>query len=377
MANLIENLISAGIPRKDKKRIEIYVRPLPIRARELFDVFSSMGRTASLQGLHRGIELADKDPKLVTFAFLGRWPTADELAALPVPYDPNRHATSLVMSVEFRTFLMRRMFDAFADKKRILLVRIPRSCGVHAIQMISDNHPFMPVDLNDPRYAKPQIFIPTLGQLTERLGTARTVSTASPTMAAFTHPPAAQLTGDDPISWHYVPPVCRPDDLMFAVMRAPQALALSAVNGALTVLRAGHSAFGLAEHLAERGPLPPKDNLPAWRALGRAILPRVVTVNPICHALATGTAESAFAACALSPVSLVAIDGYKGWARIALEAPLPDPLNVSEPILRTEDLTPADRDLIAARTAEDEIFYAKFKARQEAGGLPAVRGWAL
>jgi hypothetical protein len=377
MASLIENLMGAGMPRKDKKRMEIFVRPLPVRARELFDVFSSMGRTASLQGLHRGIELKDRDPKLVTFAFLGRWATAAELDALPKPYDVNRHVTSLVISEEFRTFIMRRMFDAFAEKKRILLIRIPRSAGVHAIQMISDNHPFIPVDLNDPRFSKPQTFIPTLGLLTERLGSARTVSTASPNMVAFTHPPASQCLGEDPISWHYIPPVCRPDDLMFAIVRPPHALAISQVNGALTTLRAGHSAAGLAEQLAENGRLPAMDDVRAWRALGRTLLPRLVAQNPLCNALGTGTAESAFAACALSPVHLVALDGYDGWARIALEAPLPGPLNVSEPILRDEDLTPADRDLITARTAEDEIFHAKFKAKQEAGGLPAVRGWAL
>jgi hypothetical protein len=377
MASLIENLMGGGMPRKDAKRMEIFVRPLPVRARELFDVFSSMGRTASLQGVHRGIELKDQDPKLVTYAFLGRWATAAELEALPKPYDVNRHATALLMSVEFRTFIMRRMFDAFPEKKRILLIRIPRSAGVHAIEMISDSHPFMPIDLNDPRYAKPQVFIPTLGELTERLGSARTVCTASPTMAAFTSPPASRRLGDDPISWHYVPPACRPDDLMFAIVREPRALAISQVNGALTTLRAGHSAAGLAEQLKERGPLPPMHDLPAWRALGRSLLSRLVATNPLCSALGSGTAESAFAACALSPVHLVALDGYNAWARIGLEAPLPAPLNVSEPILRDEDLAAAERDLIAARIAEDEIFYAKFKAKQEAGGLPAVRGWAL
>jgi hypothetical protein len=377
MGSLIENLMGSGERRKDNKRLEIFVRPLPARVRELLDVFSSMGRTASLAGLHRGIEIDGKDAKLVFYAFIGRWPTAAELEQLPKPYDVRRHVTSLVVSEEFRTSLLRRTFDAFFEKRRILLIRMPRSAGVHAIQMISDSHPFMPLDLADPRYAKPQTFVPLLGQLTERLGSARTLATAGPTMAAFLQSPSSRCTGHDPLAWHYIPAPCRPDDLMFAIVRPPRALALSQVNGALTALRAGHKAAGLADRLADRGPLPARTDMAAWRALGRTVLPDVVGQNPLCRALGTGTAESAFAACALSPVHLVAMDGYNAWARIALEAPLPGPLNVSEEILRDEDLTAADRDLIAARTAEDETFHAAFKAKQQAGGLPAVRGWAL
>src|SRR5580658_7199818 len=134
MASLLESLLEGPVQREDKHRLSVTKRPFPERPRDVFDVFAAMGRTGSLEGLLRGIDFRLADPRMVSFAVLGRWPTWQELTDLPDPYKAQQHLRRLVLGEEFRRGVAARMLMAFPEKRRLLFVRLPRCAGERAIE---------------------------------------------------------------------------------------------------------------------------------------------------------------------------------------------------------------------------------------------------
>jgi hypothetical protein len=377
MVNLLEAMLSGGkLKRQDTTHLSVPRRPLPTNPRQLMELFGAMGVAATFQGLIRGVELKGADPHQIAFIALGRWPTTAELAALEDPYEPKPHLFGLLRSDEFRAHFIRRICDGFPERQRILFVRIPRSAGQNVLTTIDLKHPLLPADFAAPRYRNPVTLATTLGHVFSRLAASNALAMSQPHMSAFTDIPESRISGPDPLAWGTISPACRLNDLLFAIMRDPTDRAMGQINALL-------GAYNTAQlpvppdimarmDLAGRSP-----RLTDWRALGCAILAETLLPNPICHALGDGTAEGALQACARSPIRLVALDQYKAWGRGALDSMPADPVPAAETILRAEDLSAADRDIIQAATIQDRILYARFTERLKAAQLPAIPGRQL
>jgi len=371
--NLLESLLEAPVERGDKRRMSVTKRPFPERTRSLFEVFAVMGRTASVEGLLRGIDFKLIDPRMVCFAVLGRWPTPQELADLPDPYRPQGHLRRLVLGREFRRAVAARALLAFPEKRRLLFVRLPRCGGERVVETMNAHHPVLPLELDGNAYRDHNVLMPAIGAYANLFESTRTLAVSLPAMAPFVSSPKQESA----LNWDGAQPPCRVGDLLFAVVRPPRDLALSQVNATLHALRA-EGAPALPALMRDRvGPPPAGKNLAAWRNFGRALLPEIVSTNPLCHALGDGTADGAIQACACVPVALVALARLDEWARVAL-GPMDTPRRIyPEPILRAEDLGAHERDFVDSSTAEDRVFYARFDTKLSAGVLPWVAGAAL
>ena len=380
MAFLIDSLIGNPVRRQDNRRLTITKRPLPQRPRDFFELFAAMGANATVEGLFRGVDLKGADPRMIFFMVLARWPTSEELAAIETPYRPPQHVRALMRTPEFRTPMVRRLFEIFQERQRLLYVRIPRCAGQHAMSMLDGKHPVVPLDLGTPTFRDADILVQKLGAVLGLFGTSRSLVVIQPHIAAFLAPPAHRVIGDDPIHWELAQPPCRSTDRLFAFIRPPEDILLSQANALLTALRQPPSRDEPAHIEAERKhhvKLPGANEAGEWKQVGRRILARLETRNPICAALGDGTAENALATCRRSPIELVGLDGYAEWARRAFDAAPPDPINVSIPTLLREDLTREDSARLADLTSEDSIFHARFAERSAVEGLPYVRGFDL
>jgi hypothetical protein len=380
MAYLIDSLIGNPVQRNDERRLTITKRPLPYRPREFFELFAAMGANATIEGLFRGVDLIGADPRLVFFMLLERWPTTEEISALVTPYRAPSHIRALLRSAEFRTPICRRLCDAFQERQRLLYIRIPRCGGQHVMAMMEGKHPVVPLDFGTPKFKDIDLLMRTLGSLLGLFGNSRTLVVMQPHIAAFLAPPLHQAVRDDPLHWELAQPPCRATDRLFAIIRPPEDILLSQVNALLTALRLPPSADEPAHITVARNqnaPLPQADQPAAWKQLGQRLLASIETRNPICAALGDGTAESTLATCLRSPIELVGLDGYSGWARRAFDAAPPDPVGASVAILQREDLTPREADRLADLTSEDRIFYARFAKRCAVEDLPYVKGFDL
>ena len=377
MVNLLEAMLSGGqIKRQDTTHLSVQKRPLPTNPRQLMEVFGAMGVAATFQGLVRSLELKGADPHQIAFIVLGRWPTTAEIAAFDDPYLPKPHLFGLLRSDEFRAHFVRRICEAFPERQRLLFVQIPRSAGQNVLNAIDARHPLLLNDFTAGRYREAATLATTLGHIFSRLAASNALAIAQPNLSAFIDLPETRTIGPDPLAWRVFTPVCRFNDLLFAIMRDPTARALGQINALLTGYHSGErtapAALTARLDLAGRPP-----RLADWRQLGRAILAETLLKNPICHALGDGTAEGALQACARSPIRLVAIEHYKAWGRAALDSMPTDPQPAAEIVLRAEDLSPADRLVIDAATSQDRIFYDRFSERLKAAQLPAIAGRQL
>jgi hypothetical protein len=380
MAFLIETLIGNPAQRPDEKRLTITRRPLPQRPRDFFELFAAMGPNATIEGLFRGVDLSGADPRLIFFMVLERWPTTEELATVEKPYRARSHIRTLLKTPEFRTPICRRLLEVFYERQRLLFVRIPRCAGEHVMAMMDLKHPVVPLDLGTAKYKDVDLTVRTLGALLGLFGNSRSFVVVQPHIAAFLAPPSRQVVGEDPLHWELSQPPCRSTDRLFAIIRPPEELVLSQVNAVLTALRQPPSEDEPAHIAAARTrytQLPAHDQASQWKQLGRRILARTKTRNPICSALGDGTAENALETCRRTPIELVGLDGYSEWSRRAFDNAPPDPVNVSMPILQRADLAPEDAAHLGDLTSEDRVLYARFAERCAVVDLPYVNGFDL
>jgi hypothetical protein len=379
MPSLIESLISGAVVRQDTASLTVIKRPVPTRLRHVLEIFSAMGAVASVQALRRAIDFRGADPQTMTFAVLGRWPTTQELAAwqLPAGYDASHHLTALVQSAEFRAYLPRRACDAFPERRRFLFIRIPSSGGKRVLATLESKHPVLPLDLAAPRFDNPAKLAKTLGDVFARMSSSNAFAITQPSLAAFTTCPVAEPTADATLQSQVQTPVCRTDDLLFALIREPAERALAHVNAAAAALRPGErprpSALRRHAEIPD-GRAPDQFTAGEWRNIARALLARTLHKNPICHAIGDGTAAGMREACRRFPLHLIPTEQFGQWGRTALDAIPPDPTPQPEPVLREEDLNQAERAAIDDATSQDRIIHGLVQHRTKEGGVVGVLG---
>ncbi len=372
MANLLESMLSGGkVKRQDNKHLDIAKRPLPVRLRQLFELIGALGMNATFPGLLRSLELKHADPQHVFFTALGRWPSLQEVDALPEPYHVGEHLIELIRSMEFRANLVRRACESFPERKRLLFVRIARSGGQSVLTMLDNRHPLLPLDLTAQRFNNPVLLMKTLGHVFMRTASSNSLALSYTKMSAFLDPPAASAAQDDPFAWSNSMPPARVEDTFFTVLRDPRARAMGQLNAQLNAWQAGQAPLPAAIAARMEGGAKAA-RLADWRQLGRDILAETVLNNPICHALGDGTAEGTLAALRRSPLRLVALDKLNAWSRTELENMASDSEAAGEPILRAQDLRPAAIDALAAATRHDQVLYDRFIKRLGQTDLPVA-----
>ncbi len=380
MPSMIETLIGSGVQRPDEKRIVPTRRPLPGRPRDLLELFVALGREATIPSLLQACDLRLSDPRHMTFITLSRWPSFEELEAQPTPYAVHPHLRSLITGEEFRLSLVRRICDAYAERPRMLYVRIPRCAGRHFLKTIEPMHALIPEGLDRWKRNDQNEFIPALGAYLGRFTMTRTIMIAHPSMLPFIQAtdPVLPATSEQTLPWCLNPPPRRVGDRLFTILREPTGLILSQVNAILTALQAPRTSDtpDIAALRGNLGKVPGPKNTDAWKAIGRQVLAGLALRNPICQALGSGTALSALQACRLSDIEIADFSLYHDWIKYTWDVE-PEPATNSAPAFLTQaDLDDDDTRALRGLIDEDLVFYAEVKARlAELGELKtSVRG---
>jgi|GEM_PF-2604355 len=355
---LIETLIGNPVMRKDDKRLTTIRRPMPTTQRDLLELFCSLGEMITLPGLFDCIDFAAAEPRAITFAVLGRWPTPAELAAIEPPYNPRGHLRRLLLGREFRISLIHHLCQAFPDRQRLLHLAMPRAATVHLHETLRPLHPIVPPDLT--WWDKPNEtgFIPALGSLLGRFTTTRTLLIAQTSIQPFIQPspPAKPDAARAACGLAFLPspPLHRPTDRLFTILREPASMLVSQINVLLTALRADAAADdpATASWRARLTPLPHPTSHAAWRQLGLTLLAELPP-NPICHALGDGTAEGALSTCRHADIEITNLAHYPDFVKYTFNLQPEPAAKTSLPILTEADIPHA---ILDDRLCEDLTF---------------------
>ena len=343
MPSMIENLIGSGVRRRDEKRLLPTRRPLPLRTRDLFELFAALGSAASMKSLMMSADFREAESRNLTFIALGRWPTADELQHQADPYEVGPHLRALILGQEFRDSLFRRICDAYAERQRLFYIRIPRCAGRHFLSTTAPMHPLFDFDLATWRRGEGPEFTAALGTYLARFNATKTIMAAIPSQLAVTYAPSPLHQQGTPFPWHLNPPPYRAGDRLFAILREPRSLILSLVNAQ-------------AEQLTEG---PAADTAKYLKQHARHLLRDLPHRNPICTALADGTASGALDLCRLTDIELADLTRYAAWIRYTWDTDAEPPVNASTPLLTIDDLDAEEISHLDALVAEDLVFYQR------------------
>ena len=381
MPSMIESLIGGGVARQDEKRVVPTRRPMPTRPRDVFELLCSLGTEASMASFFMTTQFHAAEPRLLTYIALNRWITESELAEIAQPYNPQTHIRTLLTGAEFRASLIRRICEAYPERTRLCYVRIPRCAGQHFLTMADAMHPIVPPDLAANRRTGEAPFIRALGTFLGRFTLTKTIMLVQPNLAPFIQanaPPVDDTYAAAGLRWNLNPPPRRSGDRLFTILREPRSLILSEVNATLdALLKPAESDTPDIAAWRLRLPRDPATvEIAAHKRVARQILRMLPTRNPICHALADGTAQAAFSAVRLQDVELADLSHYPDWTKYTWDVEPEPAANTSTPHLTLADLNPADSELLDAIIAEDLRFYAPVKvALDKLEGLKSsVRG---
>lgn len=363
MSSMIEALIGSGIVRPDKKRLVPTRRPMPNRPRDVLELFVSLGAEAAIPSLFMSTQLHAAEPRALTFVTLSRWPTEAELARLPTPYNARGHFIAMLTSQEFRASLVRRICEAYPDRPRICFVRIPRCAGEHFLTMADHMHPIVPPDLASMQRDDSNPFIQALGRYLGRFTLTKTIMLVQPTLAPFIQadsPPANPAYTESGLQWTMNAPPRRAGDRLFTILREPTSLILSQVNATLDALLQPPATDTpeLATWRTRLSANPAAADKPGLKLIAREILRTLPTRNPICHALADGTAAAALAAVRVQDVELADLSHYPDWTKYTWDVEPEPPTNTSAPHLILADLSPPELHHLNSLIDEDLRFYA-------------------
>jgi hypothetical protein len=243
-------------------------------------------------------------------------------------------------------------------------------------------HAVLPPDLADWRPRDLSSFIPALGAYLGRFNFTKTTLIAQPRLEPFVQadqvvPPASADRASLP--WCLNPPPHRLGDRLFTIIREPASLILSQVNAILTQLRADPA--DRSQALAQwrqllPSKLPPSEDLPAWKRCGVQLLLAFTSQNPICSALADGTAAAAIKACHLADLEIVDLSRYNDWVKYKWNLEPDEPVNQSSPILAEGDLDAECRQHLGRLIDQDRRFHACIVAELAKRDRfnPSVRG---
>jgi hypothetical protein len=336
-----------------------------MRPRETLQLLTLYNEDAGLGALLDQVDWGGVTPLQIYYAILGRLPEEANVAIPAADYSPREHAEAALLSDEFQQEILKRVLDAFPEKRRLLFVHVPKCAGTDLIEHLSSRHPSLSQYLTDPAWTPKPALFSHLRAFVMNAGSAESVF----------------VSGHIPLQWYLDHSLYRYGDRLFAVVRHPHEMAISQVN---YVFKRFFEA-PLCHHPDTRewadilGIQTFDTGISAveLRKLAFHILrsPQIVNYRNISTYLGAGTAESAFNLMARCYIELTEVGRYNEWLKSEWSVETNTRANQSRPVIKPTDLDAAQWQYLADMCKEDAEIYNKVISR--IGSRYRLYGWEL
>jgi hypothetical protein len=296
--------LAPAVPPADN---EPALLPAPADPRALFELLGWYDQHAGLYPLLSRLDLGDASrPQHIQYGVLGSWPDR----SIPLPqgrYYPRDHLNELLLGDAFQNGLVPRFAAAYADKRRVIFVHIPKCAGTDLSNKLKTRFPWLDYNVMDADWTSKHAMFQHLSRLAVQLRFADRLF----------------LCGHGSLVYYLDCNLIRPSDQLFTIVREPVEIMISQINYVLTrFLRdaeAGTVGADTAKWLALMG----RDGLPdalsddfVREAAGLILrIPEIVPPNPLCLWLGGYGADAATALQAIiaSDIEITDMTRYNDW----------------------------------------------------------------
>ena len=319
--------------------------PAPSTGRELLEAFRLYDPNQSIGKFLARLDLEDVSPRQIVYSALGRFPGANSPNAQP-EYSPRAHLRSILQGEEFQKRLMVRLLDAYPEKKRLLLVHVPKCAGSDLTVNLMNRFPAFNFRLVDRAWIPVDAMFSALRKLVEELAYGNSI---------FVH-------GHVPLKQYLANGLVRFGDHTFTIVRNPMDMVVSKLNYMLTrfsrdaELKANDTQSWLKHisHSKVKAAIESAD----YREIALEMLftPGLVERDPICGHLGEGTASSAMELCRRADVEVTHLDRYEEWLALRWGVASSKRHNSSLPLVTIDMLGEDGLQRARALTEEDRQF---------------------
>jgi hypothetical protein len=337
------DVVAPDVPRGD----EPLMMPAPRDPRALFELLSWYSERHGLFGLLGRLDFDDRQPHHVHYGVFGSYP--DRAMSLPTgsPYYPHDHLCELLVGDDFQADLLPRFVNAYADKRRLIFVHIPKCAGTDLTNKLKSRYPWMNYNIMHPLWTAKDAMLQRLSRLAVELRFARSV----------------YICGHAELNYYLDRHMIRPGDQVFTVIRKPADIVVSQVNYVLTRfsqdIERGQVGPDTAQWLSAIGldalPEGMSDDFVATIAPLLLKNPHIVTPNTLCRWLGGGKsdARTALDAMVRSDIEVVDVERYQAWLASRWNIVSRSRDNASVSYISLDALSVDQRDYIEQITQED------------------------
>jgi hypothetical protein len=337
----------------------------PRTPRELLDLLGRYDRASGLQGLLDKVDWTSVPAKRLREGIVGHAPKMRARFPLGDPTGRD-YAERLLVSSEFKKAIALTALQAFTDKRRLMMVHIPKCAGTDLIAKIASRYPTLSQHLVVQAADERRDMFELIAEFVDRVRQAQS-------MLVVGHIPLRA----------YVAAIGekRTADRIFTVVRDPIDLVLSGVNYMVHLITSPvENRKGVQRWRALLG-LPPSAAAP-WKrakelAIGALRHPEITPSNLLCRFLGSGTAKSAISLLAANNVEITDISRYDDWAKRAWSINDTTQRNRSKKIISRIDLADTDIESLLAITEEDRKLHERIMQALARSGTPSVFGREL
>jgi hypothetical protein len=344
--------------------------PAPETPRQTFDLLSLYDRGQGLYTLLRQMDFTGRSARQLRYAALGDLvPAANKVPPVWRADVARDMFNDTLLSRDFQQNILRLFLDAFPEKRRLLLVQIPKCvAGSDLSHHLINRYPSIAEHLRTLHWAEKRLLFEALSDTVRRLHFSDTIF----------------VRGLATLADYLDQGLVRRCDRLFTILCDPVDLAIAQVNDILAQLKSDMATGVLQPEMRQWLPVLELDALPSALSdadlhhLGERALrkPEIMIPNPVCYWLGGGDAAAVLARLAEHEAEVTNTQHYPEWRRWRWGIEVEMHQHESIRFLTRESLTPEDLAYCHEVSKEDVKLYNVVEQYMARSNACAVTDWS-
>jgi hypothetical protein len=361
---------SSQPPRVDAEGMRpLMLLPAPTNQRALFELLALFKPECGIYQLLRRVDFGRWTTTHAHDAVFGRLATMHPTSSMQSrPLVPD-YFNDLLCSDEFQQLIIPSLLEAFADKRRLLFVHIPKCAGTDLTEHLRARYPSLDQQIMEPQSTSKSDLFKQVREFVE--------------LTRFFD--AVFLRGHFALNYYLDNRLVRSSDRLFSIARDPMEIVISSVNYVVMRIHQDLNRQVLSRDTKawisflgmDKSPDGLSDEFAAQICMKTLYDKRIVIPNSMCKWLGGGDARTVLERLAEHDIEITDTTRYNGWLLERWGINSITRKNVSTKFFTAASLKPEDRDYLDEITSEDRKVYATLEKTLTANGRAWVVGREL